>query len=267
MRIAFVRQHPDIFRAAHFVNFLEFIVGYNGAARIARRIDDQHFRPGSDGASDHVGAEAKPVGRIGHHRHRRCAREENDIRIGDPVGCGNQNFVALFQQRAECIKERVLAADGHDAFRHRVGRAELRRVPFANRIAQRADAARRSVFCAPFLHRADRRALDVFGGWKVRLARTEVGEVHALGAEFFGSRQNSGGRRDGNAVNAGSELHGFELLWVKQEYFLSGACFSLRGLGAARTKPRKLKRAPRKACATKESWHAGALRLAAEQSS
>ena len=214
MGIAFVGHQPDIFRAADFVDLGKLIGRHDGAAGIARRIDDQQLGPRRDGARNLLGAQPEAVGRIGHHGHRSRAGVQDHVRIADPVRRGNEHFIAGAEQRAKRVEDGVFAAHRHDALRHRVGRAELRRVPLADGFTQRADSPYRGVFRSALFEGANGSALDVLRRREVRFARPKIGQVNALGAQAFRRRKHSGSRRDRNAVNTGSKLHGIRLLQI-----------------------------------------------------
>ncbi len=204
VRVALVGHQPDIFRAADFVDFHELIGGHDRAARIAWRIDDQQFCFRRDRARDLLGAQAESVGRIGHHRDRRRAGVLHHIRIADPIRRGDQDFVACLQKAAERVENGVLAAHRHDAFRHRIGRSELRRVPLADRFAQGTNSRRGRVLRAALFQGSNGGLLDVLRRREIRFAGAEIGQVSPLCAEAFRRGQHGGGRRDGNAVYAGS---------------------------------------------------------------
>ena len=80
----------------------------------------------------------------------------------------------------------MLAADVDHALFRIVIRPQLALVPRHNRFPQRQDAPRRRVLRVIFLDRVDRRLLDVLRRGKIRLARPEVGDVHALGLQLLG---------------------------------------------------------------------------------
>src|SRR6266568_3400490 len=80
-------------------------------------------------------------------------------------------------------------------------------VPCANGFAQWGNATRGCVLGFVLLNGTDSRLLDVVRGWKVRLARTEVGHVDALGLQLFRFGKDGGGRRDLDSVDAVGELH------------------------------------------------------------
>ena len=91
---------------------------------------------------------AETVGGLGGHEHGLAAGELDDVREADPVRRGNDDFVALFDQRADGVVDGVLAADGDDAFARARRSCRVARVPVADGLAQRRDARGRRVLGA-----------------------------------------------------------------------------------------------------------------------
>src|SRR5207237_9015432 len=101
----------------------------------------------------------------------------------------------------------MFAADADHAFLVFERRAQLAFVPRANRLAQRHDAARRGVLRFVFFDGPDGGSLDVIRRGEVWLAGTEVGDVHALGLQLVGFRDDGCRWRDLDTVDAVGELH------------------------------------------------------------
>src|SRR5256884_3734795 len=104
-------------------------------------------------------------------------------------------------------KDGMFAADADHAFLGFERRAQLAFVPRANRLAQRHDAARRGVLRFVFFDGPDGGSLDVIRRGEVWLAGTEVGDVHALGLQLVGFRDDGCRWRDLDTVDAVGELH------------------------------------------------------------
>ncbi len=183
----------------------------HASRRIARRIQDQEFRFRSDGLFNRGGFHAETVFRARLHVNRRAARVLDDVRKAHPIRRGDDHLVACLHQHAHHIEDAVLSADGDDAFLRRVIRAQFALVPRANRFAQRHDSRRRRVLRLIFFDRLDRRLLDVLRSREVRLARAEVGDVHALRFQPVGLGDDRRRRRDLYAIDPFRELHALSL--------------------------------------------------------
>ena len=96
----------------------------------------------------------------------------------------------------------MLAADVDDRFFCFVRGAEFALVPGADGFAERHDACGGGVLSFVFVDGFDGGFFDVVGRRKIRLAGTEVGDIHATRFQFVGFRNDRGGGRDLNAVDA-----------------------------------------------------------------
>ena len=183
--------------------------GITAPVGLLGRIGDDHFGFRGHDLFDFRGAQHEGIVFTRFGEDRDAAGIFHHVRIADPVGRADDDFVAGIDERADGVEDGVLAADVDYTFGRRVGRFELRFVPVANGLAQRQDAGDGSVFCFIVVERFDDGALDVFRRGEIRLAGTEVRDVDALSLQFFRFLQDGHGRRDVDAIDGVGELDRF----------------------------------------------------------
>ena len=148
MRVALVGHQPDFVFLAKGENLLEFI-RRNDTRRdgLLGELTNDHARSRSDGFFDGGGFYAEAFFGAGLHNNRLAAGVFHDVGIADPVGRGDDDFVAGFESgRLTAIEDGMLAADVDDALLGFVGGAEFALVPVADGFAQGHDAGRGGVF-------------------------------------------------------------------------------------------------------------------------
>ena len=116
LRIALIRENPDIVLPAKLRNTNEFLVINHGAAGIVRRIHDQHSCLRSDRSLEHLRGEAESLVFPRVNENGPSADIVRDIGKRHPVRCRDDDVVAFIHQSRTQIEDRVLAADVHDAF-------------------------------------------------------------------------------------------------------------------------------------------------------
>ncbi len=143
------------------------------------------------------------------HRNRRAARQQHHVGIADPVGRGDDDFVARVQRRHECVVERLLAAGPDRDLRGRIGQAVFAQEFRADRGLQFRNAVHGGVFGLASVDRALGGVLDMVGRVEIRLARAEADDILACGSQFARAVGDRDGRRRLHAGDCvGQEGHG-----------------------------------------------------------
>ncbi len=131
----------------NFTQGFKLIQRINPAGRVAGAVDDEHPRPGRDGFFQLRRVYFEPLFDTGVNDDRLAFRNQNDVRIGDPVGRGYDDFVAGIDDGQRQIEETLLAAARNQDLPGSVVKAILA-LEFGNDgIFQAGRAADRRIFC------------------------------------------------------------------------------------------------------------------------
>ncbi len=160
---------------------------------------------GRDGLLDGVGGDAEILGFAGFEEDDLAAGVLDDVFEADPVGDGQNHFVAVVDEDLDCIEERMLAAGGEDGFIEGVVGAEVAGVALNDGLAHVRNSGHDGIAREIGFDGDDGRVFDVTGRGEMRFPGAEVDQVGSLGAEFGGLGGNSHGGRDFNAADAVGE--------------------------------------------------------------
>ena len=203
---------------------LKVFGGDDGAGRVRRRIEDDGLGPRRDGLLDGIGGDAETLCLAGFEEDDLAAGVLNDVFEADPVGNGQNDFVAVVDEDLDGVEERQLAAGGENGFVDRVVGAKVAGVALDDGLAHVGNAGHDGVTGEIGLDGGDGGVFDVARGGKVRLAGAEIHQVGALGAQFGGLGGHGHGCGDFNAADAiGKDLRGsWRLSWHFYLYRFSG---------------------------------------------
>ncbi len=112
--VNFVRQNVNVLAAGDFDNRLQFFAGVNRPGWIARAIHDQHFRPRRHRILEIFRTHLPIVTLHRRHDHRFGANQSHHVGITNPVGRGNNHFVARLAGGENCVVTGMLGAVAHD---------------------------------------------------------------------------------------------------------------------------------------------------------
>ena len=110
----------------------------------------------------------------------------DDVVERDPVGGGQDDFIALVDESRHGVENDVLGADAGDALVGRVCGTEVLRMPVADGFLELGDAAGGGVLGEVFIQGADGGLLDVVGRGEVGLTGAEGYDVNSFGFELGG---------------------------------------------------------------------------------
>ena len=178
MLVDVVAEHVNV-RVAHQHVGERLHIGppVRGARRVARRVEDEPFRPRRDRRLEILRPHAVAVVLRAGDEDRDAFGERDDIGIRDRVWRRDDDLLARLQCRHQRIVEHLLRPRGDDDLIHRVIEAVLALELVAHRLLQRGRAVGIGVFRLAPLDRRDGRALDVVGRIEIRLARAQRDDV------------------------------------------------------------------------------------------
>ena len=206
--IHLVAEDDNILALEHGGQGVDLGGGVEETAWVTGRIEDEGFGPRSDGRFQLGGSDLKGVVNIAEHVHRHAAAERGLLGVGDPVGGGDDDFVAFVEQGGEGEVEGLFAADGDDD----LGGGVVERV-FAgelggNCLFERDDAGGGGgVLGGAAVQGVDGGLLDVIGGVEVGLAGAEADDVFALAAQLGGAPADGHGGRFGQVQDSLRQFH------------------------------------------------------------
>ena len=94
----------------NFAQGFKLIEGIDSAGRVAGAVDDEHSCFGRDGFFELLRGYFETLFDPGVDNHRLAFGDQNNVRIRDPVGRGNDNLVAGIDDGQCEIEETLLAA-------------------------------------------------------------------------------------------------------------------------------------------------------------
>ncbi len=203
--VALVQQQINTALVREVDDALQVIGGDDGAGRIGRRVENNRLGARRDGGFNGACRDAEVLCLAGFEKNDFAACILNDVLEADPVGNGQNDFVAVIDEDLNCIEERKLAAGGEDGFVDCVFGAEVAGVALDNGFTHIRNTRNDGVTSEVGLDGDDGRILDVARRGEMRLARAEIDQVGALGAEFGGLGGYGHGGRNFNAADTVGE--------------------------------------------------------------
>ncbi|MNV28831.1 hypothetical protein D3C71_1200340 [compost metagenome] len=217
MLVHVVGQNPDLrVLAQHQGQGFQLGAGIGGAGRVRRRVEDQPLGAWRDGGVQDLGAQLEAVGFLADHGDGLAAGQQHHVRVGHPVGGGDDDLVAGVQRSHEGVEDHRLAARGDVNLVGFVGQAVLARELGDDGGLQLGHAVGVGVFRLAALDGLDGRRLDVVGRVEVRFAGAQTDDVAAFAFQFPGpGGHGQGGRRldagEGGGLKAG---HDYPVWWM-----------------------------------------------------
>jgi hypothetical protein len=191
-----VGEHPDVLILdQHVGEGLDLVARVSRASRVRRRIEDEPFRLGRDGASQRIGLQLEAVLELGLDDHGLGASKQHDVGIAHPIGRGNDHLVAGIERGQQRIVEHLLAAAADGNLGRLVGEAILALEFLGDRPLELGDAVDGRIFGLAALNRLDRRLLDVVRRVEVGLAGAKADDVEAGRLQLARLAGNGHGRR------------------------------------------------------------------------
>jgi predicted AAA+ superfamily ATPase len=194
--------------AQHLAQGGQFFLAVDGAAGVGGAVDDQHPGPGGDGRFQLCRGDLEALIDAGVDDDRHAVGQDDHVRIRDPVGGRDDDFVARIDEGLGQVVEALLAAAGHQHLVGGVGEAVFPLELVDDRLLQAGGAAHGGVLGEARVDGGDGRVLDVLGGVEIRFAHAQADDVPAFGLEFGGLRRDGQGRGGLDVLNAAGEFHG-----------------------------------------------------------
>ena len=184
--VALIEQQEDsaVVREVH--DALQILGGDDRARRVRRRVENDGLGAGRNGLLDGVGGDAEVFCFAGLEEDDLAARVLDDVFEADPVGNGQDDFVAVVDEHLDGVEERELAAGGEDGLVDAVVGAEVAGVALDDGLAHVGNAGHDGVAGEVGFDGGDGGVFDVARRGKMRLAGAEIDQVGALGAQFGG---------------------------------------------------------------------------------
>ena len=194
--IALVREVDDA---------LQIFSRNDGAGRIGGRVEYDGLGLGRDKALDRVCRDAEVLGFLGFEINDLAAGVLDDVFEADPVGDGQDDFIAVVDEDLHGIEEGMLLAGGEDGFVDGVVGAKVVGMAVDDGFADVRDAGDNGIAGEVGLDGRYGRVLDMAGRGKMRFAGAEIDQVDAFGAELGGFSGDRHGGGDFNAADAVGE--------------------------------------------------------------
>ena len=163
------------------------------ASRVGRRVQQQPFGFWRNGRFQRFRRQLVIHLRSARDSNRLAARQQNHVRIGDPIRGRDDHFITGIQCGEKRIVDDGLAAWCDVDLARLVGQAILAREFRADGFLQFRHAIGRRVFCLAIADRLDGRVLDIVGRIEIRLACAQTNHVMAFTFQLIGFRCNGNG--------------------------------------------------------------------------
>ena len=184
--VDFVGEDEDVFVERDIGQAGQFVLGVDGAGRIAGRVDDDHLGLRRHGVAEFVGRDLVVVLRLGRDDDRLRADELGHLGIAEPVGRGDDDFIARIERGEHGVEAGVLGAAGDDDLGGLVIESVVGLELLADGGTQFGNAGGRRVLGEAGVERPHGRGLDVLGRIEIGLAGAEADDVLALGFHGLG---------------------------------------------------------------------------------
>ena len=112
--VNFVGQNVDVFLGRDFDDRFQFLARVNRAGRIARAVQDQHFRPRRHRVFKIFRAHFPAVALDRRHDDRLGAGQSHHVGIADPIRRGDDDFVARLAGGEDGVVTGMLRAVADD---------------------------------------------------------------------------------------------------------------------------------------------------------
>ena len=144
----------------------------------------------------------------GGNENRRTAAQRNHFRVGNPVRCRDDDFIACIHRSHEGVEKNLLSTRADNRLLRLVIQIVLALELFGNRLAQFRNTGNRRVLRFTAVDRLDGGLLDVVRRVEIRLASAKADYVAAFGLEVAGFlRDGNGGRGLYAGKGIGEEGH------------------------------------------------------------
>ncbi len=180
-----VRDDGKILFDRQIANRLQLLAGEHESVGVVGGIDDDGAGLVRHRRAEIVDGGLEVVFLPALHDHRHAARHPHDFGIADPVGAGDDDLVALLQQRLEGVEQRMLRAVGyHDLLGH-VIQSVVPLELIADGLPKLRHTGRGGIAGLSQIQRILGRLADVLRGVEIRFARAEADHVDALLLHFL----------------------------------------------------------------------------------
>ena len=206
--VDFVGEDDDVFFDGDIGELLQGINGIDTARGVTGAVEHEHAGAGGDGVAELIGGEAEAVLFAGFDEHGAGADEFDECGVADPVGGGNDDFVARIAAGCEHVVQAVFSAIGDGDFGRFVGDTMIAAEGIADGLPKFLDASGGRIASVAGVHGCFCCVTDVLWGDEVGFADGEFEHIDAASAKFAclgGGGQSFGGLE---GIDKGGCVHG-----------------------------------------------------------
>ena len=197
-----VRYGQHIILNKDFHQFHQFCLSIDRTCGVGRAVDDDGPGSGIDDFLQLTRSDFESIGYVCFQNDRLCARQDDDIRIGNPVRRGNDDLIALFEEHLSQIIKSMFRTAGYHNLRTGIIQFVIPVELADDSIFQLVDPSDRGVLGESLFNRLNSRLFHVIRRIKIRLAGAEPDDVPALCTQGIGLHGNRQGGRRFDAVNS-----------------------------------------------------------------
>ena len=165
----------------------QFLVRVGHARGVGGAVDHEQFGAVGDGGLELSRGDLEVLLDAGIDDHRLAIGQAHHVRIGYPVGRGDDHLVAGIEQRHHQVEEALLATAGHQDLVRGITQAIIALELGDHGIFQCRGAVHGGVLGLPVMDGGNGRFLDVLGRVEVRFTGTQADNILAGGAQFGGT--------------------------------------------------------------------------------
>ena len=178
----------------YFTERLEFGARVCHAGRVRGAVEHEQACLVRDGSSELFRRDLELLGSTGTDVDRDTAREYRHVRVGDPVGRGNDDLVTRVENGLCQIVEALLAATGDENLVRGIFVTVVAFELVDNRLLELCRAVDRCVLGLAVVNGPDGGFLDVLGRIEIGLAGAKTDDVLAGSAQFCSAGRDCEGR-------------------------------------------------------------------------
>ena len=180
----------------------ELRAGIGGARGVGGAVDDHQAGALGDGLFQLFRRDLEALFQPRGDDDRVGVRQQHHVRVGYPVGGGDDDLVACIEERLGQVVEALLAADGHQDLIRCILQSVVAPELLAYGLSQFLGARHGGVLGEAGLDGLDGRRLDGLRGVEIRLSGAETDDVLALRAQLGGTGGDGEGGRGLDALYA-----------------------------------------------------------------
>jgi len=190
----------------HLAQCFQFFTAVGHAGGVGGAVDDEQAGLVGDRRLQLAGGDLEMLVGTGVGEHGHAAGQQRHVRIGDPVGDRDDDFVARIENGLGQVVEALLAATGDQDLLRSIIEAVVALEFVDDGLFQRGGTIYRCILGKAVAYRLDGRFLDMVGGVEVRFTRPQSNDVLAGGPHLGGAGSDGQGRGRFDGLHADGKL-------------------------------------------------------------